>query len=124
MDRFFFVMGCISPLIVVAGGAFRAQVPRGKLTPGGLNTLEVAVRYQLYYALALIAVAWAINHWPDANAAIAGLLFLAGTVLFSGSLYPLTLTGVRGFGIVTLAGGVLFIAGWVCLAWMKLQVGR
>lgn len=124
MDRLFFIVGCLSALIAVAAGAFGAHALRGKLTPDALNTFEVGVRYQLYHALALIAVAWVISHWPNANATIVGWLFVAGTVLFSGSLYMLSLTGVQGFGIVTPVGGVLFIAGWLYLAWTALQAGR
>jgi uncharacterized membrane protein YgdD (TMEM256/DUF423 family) len=121
MDRLFFILGCLSALIAVAAGAFGAHALRGKLTPDALNTFETGVRYQMYHALALIAVAWAITHWPNANVAFAGWLFLVGTVLFSGSLYALCLTGIQRFGIVTPVGGLLFIAGWLYLAWIVLQ---
>jgi uncharacterized membrane protein YgdD (TMEM256/DUF423 family) len=121
MDRFFFVLGCFSALIAVTGGAFGTHALRGKLTSDALNTFEVGVRYQFYHAIALIAVAWAIAHWPNANAAIAGWFFLAGTVLFSGSLYALCLTGIQRFGVVTPVGGLLFIAGWIYLAWTIFQ---
>jgi len=124
MDRIFFILGCLSALIAVAAGAFGAHALRGKLTADALNTFEVGVRYQFYHALALIAVAWAISHWPNANVAIAGWLFLGGTVLFSGSLYALSLAGLQGFGIVTPIGGLLFIAGWLYLAWSIFQSGR
>jgi uncharacterized membrane protein YgdD (TMEM256/DUF423 family) len=124
MDRFFFVLGSLSALIAVAAGAFGAHALRGKLTPDALNTFEVGVRYQFYHALALLAVAWAISHWPDANAGIAGWLFLAGTLLFSGSLFALSLTGIQRFGVVTPIGGLLFIAGWLYLAWTILRSGR
>jgi len=121
MDRFFFITGCLSAFVAVGGGAFGAHALRGKLTPDALNTFQTGVRYQMYHALALIVVAWAISHWPDANAAIAGWLFLAGTVLFSGSLYALSLTGIQLFGVVTPIGGLLFIAGWLYLAWIVLH---
>ena len=77
---------------------------------------ETGARYQMYHALGLIAVAWAVTRWPGAAAAWAGWLFVAGTVLFSGSLYALALTGVRWLGAITPLGGVAFLAGWTCLA--------
>ena len=117
MDRLFFILGCLSAFIAVAAGAFGAHALRGKLTPDSFNAFEVGVRYHMYHALALIAVAWAINHWPDSNATVAGWLFVAGTVLFSGSLYAMSLTGIQAFGAVTPIGGLLFIAGWLYLAW-------
>ena len=74
------------------------------------------MRYQMFHALALLAVAWACTRWPGALVLASGWLFVAGTVLFSGSLYALALTGVRGLGIVTPFGGLAFLAGWLCLA--------
>jgi uncharacterized membrane protein YgdD (TMEM256/DUF423 family) len=117
MDRLFFILGCLSAFIAVAAGAFGAHALRGKLTPDSLNAFEVGVRYQFYHALALLAVAWAISHWPNSNAALAGWLFVAGTILFSGSLYVMSLTGIQSLGIITPVGGLLFIAGWLYLAW-------
>jgi uncharacterized membrane protein YgdD (TMEM256/DUF423 family) len=71
----------------------------------------------MYHALALLAVAWAVTRWPGSNLpAAAGWLFVAGTVLFSFSLYLLALTGQRWLGAITPLGGVAFVAGWVCLA--------
>ncbi len=70
----------------------------------------------MYHGLGLLAVAWAVTRWPGALPALAGWLFVAGTVLFSGSLYILALTGIRWLGAVTPLGGVAFLAGWICLA--------
>jgi uncharacterized membrane protein YgdD (TMEM256/DUF423 family) len=83
-----------------------------------LSVFETAVRYQMYHALGLLAVAWAAapTHWPGRAASAAGWLFVAGTVLFSGSLYALALTGVRSLGAITPLGGLCFLAGWICLA--------
>lgn len=121
MDRLFFILGCLSAFIAVAAGAFGAHALRDKLSPDLLNTFEVGVRYQMYHALALLAVAWAISHWPNSNAALAGWLFTAGTILFSGSLYAMSLSGVRGFGAITPLGGLLFILGWLYMAWTIFQ---
>ena len=121
MDRTFFVMGCLSGFVAVAAGAFGAHGLKDRLTPELLAVFEVGVRYQIYHALALLAVAWAVAQWPSGAAAWAGWLFIGGTVLFSGSLYLLSLTGLRWFGAITPIGGVLFLAGWVALAWAALR---
>ena len=123
MDRLFFILACLSAFVAVAAGAFGAHALRGKLTPDALNAFEVGVRYQFYHALALLAVAWASSHWPNSNAAIAAWLFVAGTILFSGSLYVMSLTGIQSLGMVTPIGGLLFIAGWLYLAWTIFQAG-
>lgn len=116
VDRLFFSVGALSALVSVAAGAFGAHGLRARLTPELLAVFETAARYQMYHALGLLAVAWAITRWPGALAVWAGWLFMAGTVLFSGSLYALALTGVRGLGAITPLGGVAFLAGWLCLA--------
>jgi uncharacterized membrane protein YgdD (TMEM256/DUF423 family) len=100
----------------VAAGAFGAHALRARVEPRLLEVFETGARYQLYHALALLAVAWASSRWPGTLTTAAGWLFVAGTVLFSGSLYAMTLTGVRALGAITPLGGVAFIAGWVCLA--------
>jgi uncharacterized membrane protein YgdD (TMEM256/DUF423 family) len=116
MDRAFFMLGAISGLIGVAAGAFGAHALRGRLSPDLLAVFETAARYQMYHALGLLAVAWAVTRWPGSTAPWAGWLFVIGTVLFSGSLYALALTGVRWLGAVTPLGGTAFLAGWLCLA--------
>jgi uncharacterized membrane protein YgdD (TMEM256/DUF423 family) len=82
-----------------------------------LNIFEVGVRYQMYHAFGLIAVAWAIARWPEANLNSAGWSFIAGIVIFSGSLYLLSTTGVRWLGAITPIGGLAFLAGWAILIW-------
>lgn len=101
----------------VAAGAFGAHGLRGRLTPEMLAVFETGVRYQLIHALALLAVAWAGTRWASSAITAAGWLFVAGIVLFSGSLYALCLTGIRWLGAVTPFGGAVFIAGWLALAW-------
>ena len=99
----------------MAAGAFGAHALRARLSPADLATFETAARYQMYHALALLAVAWLVERGhPRAN--LAGGLFIAGIVLFSGSLYVLTLAGLRWMGAITPLGGVAFIAGWLVLA--------
>jgi uncharacterized membrane protein YgdD (TMEM256/DUF423 family) len=115
MDRFFFALGSASALIAVAAGAFGAHGLRARLTPDLLAAFETGARYQMFHALALLAVAWALTRWPGAWPVRAGWLFVVGTLLFSGSLYALALSGVRWLGAVTPFGGVAFLAGWLCL---------
>ena len=115
MDRLFFSIGALSALMSVAAGAFGAHALRARLSPEYLAVFETAARYQMYHALGLLAVAWAVARWPGPLAQWAGWLFLAGTVLFSGSLYALALTGARWLGAITPLGGIAFLAGWLCL---------
>lgn len=117
MDRTFVVLGAVSALLAVAAGAFGAHGLRGRLDASALATFETAARYHMYHALALLAAGWVAARWPSPQAAWAGWLFLGGTVVFAGSLYALSLTGARWLGAVTPVGGVLFLAGWACLAW-------
>ena len=92
MDRVFFILGSLSGGLSVALGAFAAHGLRRRLTPDLLASFETAARYQMYHALALLAVAWAVTHWTrSAFPAYAGWLFVVGTVLFSFSLYLLAL---------------------------------
>jgi uncharacterized membrane protein YgdD (TMEM256/DUF423 family) len=117
MDRLFFVLGALSGFVGVALGAFAAHALKARLDAAMLATFETGVRYQMFHALALLAVGWAHTRWPGAVLSASGWLFLAGTLLFSGSLYALSLSGVRWLGAITPLGGVAFLAGWLCLAW-------
>jgi uncharacterized membrane protein YgdD (TMEM256/DUF423 family) len=116
MDRLFFLIGAASAFVGVAAGAFGAHGLRSRLGADMLATFEVAVRYQMYHALALLAASWAQTRWPGTLAATSGWLFVAGTLVFSGSLYVLSLTGLRWLGAITPLGGLAFLAGWLCLA--------
>ena len=117
MPRTFALLGALLAFLAVAAGAFGAHAVRGRLTPELLDTFETAARYQMYHALALLAVAWAADRWPGGASTVAGWLFVAGIVLFSGSLYGLSLSGVRWLGAVTPIGGLAFLGGWLALAW-------
>jgi uncharacterized membrane protein YgdD (TMEM256/DUF423 family) len=116
VDRPWFILGSVTALIAVALGAFGAHALRVRLSPDSLAIFETGVRYQMYHALALLAVAYAVQRWGSALPSWAGGLFLAGIILFSGSLYALSLSGARVLGAVTPFGGVAFLAGWACLA--------
>lgn len=117
MDRLFFAIGSLSGLIGVALGAFAAHALKGRLDADSLATFDVGVRYQMYHALALLAAGWAHTRWPGAILTTGGWLFVAGTVLFSGSLYALSFSGMRWLGAITPFGGIALLAGWICLLW-------
>jgi uncharacterized membrane protein YgdD (TMEM256/DUF423 family) len=102
-------------------GAFGAHALRSRLAPDLLAIYETGARYQMYHALGLCAVAWAVQRWPGGAVAGAGWLFVAGTVVFSGSLYALALSGVRALGAVTPVGGVCFLLGWALLAYAAVR---
>lgn len=116
MDRLFFAAGAISACLAVAAGAFGAHGLKSRLDAEMLSIFETGVRYQMYHAFGLIVVAWALTRWPGHLLWTSGWLFIAGTVIFSGSLYLLSLTGQRWLGAITPLGGLAFIAGWLCLA--------
>jgi uncharacterized membrane protein YgdD (TMEM256/DUF423 family) len=105
----------VAGFLGVALGAFGAHALKSTLAPDMLAVFETGVRYQMYHAFALFATAWAWHRWPARMFVIAGCLFAAGMVVFSGSLYALALTGVRMVGAITPVGGLAFLAGWLCL---------
>ena len=115
MDRMFFAFGAALAALGVAAGAFGAHALRGRLTPELFAVFETGVHYHLIHALALLSVAWATTRWPGRATNMAGWFFLAGTVLFSGSLYALSAGGLRTLGAITPLGGVALIAGWLTL---------
>jgi len=132
MERVFLVSGAVSALVAIALGAFGSHALRAKLPPERLVQFETGVRYQLWHALGLFAavlvgslrvvsgaewygllVSEGVMDWP---AALAGWLFVVGTILFSGSLYALALSGRRRWGAVAPVGGTCFLLGWASLA--------
>ena len=121
MDRVFLALGALSALVAVAAGAFGAHALRDRLAPDMQSVFEVGARYHMYHALGLLAVAWAAGRWPGTPAVVAGWLFVAGTIVFSGSLYLLALTGQRWLGAITPLGGLAFMLGWAALAWAALR---
>jgi uncharacterized membrane protein YgdD (TMEM256/DUF423 family) len=109
-------LGSALMFVAVAAGAFCAHALKNRLDARALEIWETAARYQVYHALALFLVAWLETRTPVKTVAAAGWCFFAGTMLFSGSLYALALTGIRSLGAITPIGGALFLAGWLALA--------
>ena len=123
MERTFYVLGSFSAFIAVAAGAFGAHGVKGRLSPEMLSIFEVGVRYQMYHAFAIIAAACAQSKWSAKKILAAGWFFIAGTIVFSGSLYMLGLSGIKWLGAITPLGGIAFLLGWGCLAWGALKRG-
>lgn len=116
-----FAVGALAAAIGVALGAFGAHALKARISENLLAVFEVGVRYQMYHALALLAVAWAVQRYPNGWSNLSGWLFLSGIIIFSGSLYLMALTGTRWLGAITPIGGVCFIAGWIALALTALR---
>jgi uncharacterized membrane protein YgdD (TMEM256/DUF423 family) len=117
MAKTFFIFGCFFSFLGVAFGAFGAHALKQKLSPEMLQVFDVGVRYQMYHAFALFVVAWVLHSWNITGAAASGWWFIAGIVLFSGSLYALALSDIMWLGAVTPLGGLSFLIGWLWLAW-------
>jgi uncharacterized membrane protein YgdD (TMEM256/DUF423 family) len=116
LDRLLYICAGIAGFVGVALGAFAAHGLKPHLSPEMLAIFDTAARYQMYHVFALCAAAWAWARWPQRIFAVAGWLFVAGIVIFSGSLYVLALTGMKALGAITPFGGFAFLTGWLCLA--------
>ena len=121
MTRIFFALGSIAALLAVAAGAFGAHALEARLTPERLDTVWLGAQYQMYHALGLLAVAWATTRWPGGLTTAAGWLFVAGILIFSGTVYALGLGAPRWLGAITPIGGTAFLLGWLLLTWAALR---
>ena len=115
MLRIFLLLAALAGFTGVALGAFAAHGLKGQLSMEYLAVFQTGVQYQLIHALALLAVALLAERLPGRLLKASGTLFAVGILLFSGSLYVLTLTGLGKLGMITPLGGVCFLAGWLCL---------
>lgn len=116
MQRKFMIIGAIMAMLSVAIGAFGAHMLEPIVGEDAMKVYETGVQYHMAHALGIILIAIAAGIWGDSRKlAWAGWLLFAGIILFSGSLYVLTVTGIKLLGAITPIGGVAFIAGWICL---------
>lgn len=124
MDRIFLTIAAILGGFSVMAGAFGAHALSGKISERGIEIFETAARYQMYHALALLLLGVLLKNTqsPQPLITIAGTAFIVGVAIFSGSLYALSLTGIKWLGAITPLGGVAFIAGWGCLAIATLKL--
>jgi len=116
-------LAAANALIAVGAGAFGAHALQDRLDLERRMIFEVAARYQMYHALALFVIAFVSAAGPARLARASGICMVAGIVLFSGSLYALSLTGLSKLGAVTPIGGSLFMVGWLLLAFAGLRAG-
>lgn len=121
MEKAFAVLGALSAFISVTAGAFAAHALRQRLPPDLLAVFETGARYQMYHALALLLLSVLYGALPGLKLYPVAWFFVIGTLLFSGSLYLLALTGQRALGAITPIGGFCFLAGWAYLAWTILR---
>ncbi len=117
MERIFLGSGAVLGFLAVAAGAFGTHGLREKLSAEMLTIFETAVHYHMVHALALLAVGWLAGRSPSLVVNMAGWFLISGTVVFSGTLYLLSLSGVRWWGAVTPLGGLALLVGWGCLSW-------
>lgn len=118
MNRTAWILGSLSAFVGVAAGAFGAHALESVIGSELLEIYETGVRYQMFHALALLALGLVATVQPGGRWSIPIWLFAAGTVLFSGSLYVMALTGVRWLGAVTPIGGLCFLIGWIAAGWI------
>lgn len=115
MARLWLLLSAFAGFTGVALGAFAAHGLKGRLTPEYLAVFQTGTHYQLIHALALFGVGLLALHMPGRLVNLAGGAFSVGILLFSGSLYLLTLSGIGKLGMITPFGGVAFLIGWLCL---------
>lgn len=124
MTNLFLSLAACSGFLAVAIGAFGAHGLESVLTPDSMRTYQTGVQYHFYHSLALFGVViLSAQAEPARLLSIAGWSFVAGILLFSGSLYVLSVTGIRWLGAITPLGGVAFLIGWGSLAWLGLSNG-
>lgn len=118
MSKIIFIVVGINGFIAVSLGAFGAHILRDKLSPQLLNTFQTGVQYQMYHTLAMLGIGLMLLNFPAANLLrVSAYFMMAGIVLFSGSLYLLSLTGIRWLGAITPLGGVCFLTAWALIIW-------
>ena len=110
------IIAAIDGFLAVAAGAFAVHALHGEIPSRAVEVFQTGAQYQMYHALALLAVAWVAGTAKSKAASVAGWSFVIGTLLFSGSHYALALSGIEWLGAVTPFGGVAFLVGWASLA--------
>jgi uncharacterized membrane protein YgdD (TMEM256/DUF423 family) len=124
LSRRLIAVGCVVAGIGVAAGAFGAHMLKTILEPPMLAAYDTATRYQMYHAFGMVLVGIAMRVYGDRRLAMAGWLFVAGMVLFCGSLYGIALAGLKWLGPITPVGGLMFIIGWGIFGWRMWQAQR
>lgn len=120
--RIWLFLGAVNGFLAVSFGAFAAHLLKQRLAPQALDWIETGARYQMYHALALLAVAWLAARGGSPLANFAGGAFILGIFCFCGALYALGLTGIRSFGLLAPIGGSALLLGWILLALAALKL--
>jgi len=118
MSKLIIILAGINGFLAVSIGAFAAHTLRDRLSPELLNTFQTGVQYHMYHALSLFGIGLLMLNFPSSTLLrISAYLMMAGIVLFSGSLYLLSITGTRWLGAITPLGGLCFLAAWMLIVW-------
>jgi uncharacterized membrane protein YgdD (TMEM256/DUF423 family) len=115
-DRLLVAAAAAFGIVGVIGGAFGSHALKSQLTPEMFAVYGTATQYLMYHVVAILAAAWCWARWPQRIFVVAGAFFIAGILLFSGSLFTLAITGIRWLGAITPVGGLCFLTGWMLLA--------
>jgi len=115
--KLFLLLGIINGFLAVALGAFGAHGLEGKISEKALATWEKAVNYQMFHTVALLIIGVLMGRVTGGNIATSGWFFFVGILLFSGSLYIYSISGIKTFAMITPFGGVSFLIGWVILGY-------
>ncbi len=118
MTKIFIAFAAILAGLSVAAGAFASHTLKEKITDRALEIFQTGAQYQMYHALALLLVALLLSQAQSSQMSLtaSGFAFITGIVIFSGSLYALSLTGIKWLGAIAPIGGFAFLIGWACLA--------
>ncbi|MDA0278932.1 MAG: uncharacterized membrane protein YgdD (TMEM256/DUF423 family) [Pseudohongiellaceae bacterium] len=118
MSKLIIILAGVNGFLAVAIGAFAAHMLRDRLSPELLNTFQTGVQYHMYHALALFGIGLMMLNFPASNLLrISAYLMMAGIVLFSGSLYLLSISGLRWLGAITPLGGLCLLTAWALIVW-------
>ena len=124
MANWIIPLGALNLFIAIGAGAFAAHGLKNVLSPEYLDTFKTAADYQVIHGIGMILIGLLNKHTSSAYNTVAATLMLAGIILFSGSLYALTLTGTKWLGIITPFGGVCFLVSWLIIAYYHLRYSR
>ena len=116
MQKTFLIIGSLFAFLSVLAGAFGSHALRQKLSVDMLHAFEIGARYQMYHALSLFGIAGVLSVYTHSLIECGGWIIILGTLIFSGSLYMLALSGIKGWGAVTPIGGTLLLLGWFLIA--------
>ena len=115
--KLFLIIGAINGFLAVALGAFGAHGLEGKISEKAIETWEKAVNYQMFHTMALLATGFLLTKIQSAGITWAGWMFFIGIILFSGTLYLYSTTGVKTFAMITPLGGIAFLIGWILIGY-------